>query len=58
MKDDRYVPKYAACAHGCKDKQGPILATLEDKVYRFLNTREPYMLRHCPKCGGSSLIVV
>lgn len=51
------VPMYADCKHGCKDKRGfPILAKLDDITYRYLNTRELYLLRHCPKCNGSSII--
>ena len=53
-----YVSPFSPCKHGCRDKRGePVFAELENKVYHFKNTKEPYLLRHCPKCKGSSLIV-
>jgi len=61
------VPDYKDCAHGCKETieifsgkkiQVPVQAKIDPRVYHFLNTREPYMIRNCPKCKQSSLVII
>jgi len=57
------VPKYRSCTRGCiEDIKGlgkvPVQAVLDPRVYHFQNTKEPYMLRVCPKCEGAQLIIL
>lgn len=65
-----FIPRYKACtqtrlkrimgARGNVKEVGEQcdgFAKLDDTVYHSLNTGEPYMLRHCPKCSTSCLII-
>jgi len=48
------IPRYNACHNkGCSG-----FAVLDPMLYHFLNTGKPYMLRTCPKCGTTYLIII
>lgn len=48
------IPKYRSCSNPKCDGE----AVLQDIVYRFLNTKKPYMLRHCPRCKTWYLVLI
>ena len=65
MTYDRVVPDKIPCPNRCKEPDPffpgdrvPVLASLDPKAYHFLNTGEPYMLRNCPKCLTSWLVII
>lgn len=56
------IPTFKECIKGCHMiirglGKAPVMAVLDSRVYHFLNTGEPYMLRTCPKCDVTTLII-
>lgn len=56
------IPTIKECIKGCQMiirglGKAPVMAVLDSRVYHFLNTGEPYMLRTCPKCKVTTLII-
>jgi hypothetical protein len=50
----KIIPEFKSCSNPkCNGE-----ARLQKAVYHFLNTKEPYMLRHCPKCDTWYLVLV
>jgi hypothetical protein len=53
MKNKTFIPEY----RNCKNDKCTGAGVLQKEVHHFLNTKEPYMIRICNRCGIVSLVV-